>query len=70
MKLLPVIVMGIAVSASAATRMEDGSVLLSSEEVQKVEQYLRDIQAQAIISRDRVKELEFEVKLLKNGKCI
>ena len=69
MKLLPVIVMGIAVTATAATRFEDGSVLLAAEEVQQIGQYLRDIQAQAIISRDRVVELEAEVKAVRNAKC-
>ncbi len=69
MKLLPVIVMGVAVTATAATRMDDGSVLLTAEDVSKVEQYLREIQAEAIINRDRVKELEAQVKVIRNAKC-
>lgn len=70
MKLLPLVVMCMAVTATAATKFDDGSVLLTDEEVNKVNQYLRDIQAQAIVNRDRVAELEAEIKLVRNSKCL
>lgn len=70
MKALPILVLGIAVSATAAIKNEDGSLLLSPVEVEQTIQYIREMQTMAIIAQQRVEELEVENKLLKNRKCI
>jgi hypothetical protein len=69
MKALPIIALGVAVSAAAAIRNDDGSVLLSPADVEQTIQYIREVQAMAIISQQRVEELEAENKLLKQAKC-
>ncbi len=70
MKALPALALGVAVSAAAAVHNEDGSVLLTSEEVQNTIQYIREIQAVAIVNQQRVVQLENQVKLLKNTRCM
>lgn len=70
MKALPVIALGIAVSATAAIRNDDGSLLLSAGEVEQTIQYIREVQAMAIVAQSRVEELETENKLLKQAKCL
>ncbi len=70
MKALPILALGIAVSAAAAVHNEDGSLLLTPEEVQKTIQYIREIQAVAIVNQQKVVDLENQVKLLKNTRCM
>ena len=70
MKALPIFALGLAVSATAAIRNDDGSVLLSPTEVEQTIQYIREVQAMAIVAQSRVEELEAENKLLKQAKCI
>lgn len=70
MKALPILALGIAVSAAAAVQNEDGSLLLTPEEVQQTIQYIREIQAVAIVNQQKVVELENQVKLLKNTRCM
>lgn len=70
MKALAILALGIAVSAAAAVHNEDGSLLLSPEEVQQTIQYIREIQAVAIVSQQRIVELENELKLVKNSRCM
>ncbi len=69
MKALPIIALGVAVSAAAAIRNDDGSLLLSPAEVEQTIQYIREIQAVALVAQSRVEELEAENKLLKQAKC-
>ena len=70
MKTIFVLSLVLAVSAFAASRTEDGGLILSPEEVANTIRYIREIQADAIISHNRVIELENEIKLLKNSRCM
>jgi hypothetical protein len=60
----------VAVGAFAATKTEDGGLTLSPEEVDQTIRYIREVQATAIVSQRRIIELENEVKLLKNTRCM
>lgn len=70
MKALPIVILLVAISAIAAVRNDDGSLLLSPEEVQNTIQYIREIQASAIVNQQRIIELENELKLVKNSRCM
>lgn len=70
MKVIPVLALVVSASAFCATRTEDGGLLLTPDEVENTIQYIREIQAVAIVNQQRVIDLENEVKLLKNSKCL
>lgn len=70
MKVIFALAMVVALTAFAATKHEDGSLTLTPEEVDQTIQYIRATQAAAIISNQKVIELENEVKLLKNSRCM
>ena len=70
MKAIFALALVIAVGAFAATKHDDGSLTLSPEEVDQTIQYIRQIQASSIINHNRVIELENEIKLLKNSRCM
>lgn len=70
MKAIFALALVIAVGAFAATKHDDGSLTLSPEEIDQTVQYIRQIQASAIINHNRIIELENEIKLLKNSRCM
>lgn len=70
MKAIFALALVVAISAFAATKHDDGSLTLSPEEVDQTIQYIRQIQASSIINHNRVIELENEIKLLKNSRCM
>ncbi len=70
MKTIFVIALLASIGAYAATRTEDGGITLTPEETEQTIQYIRQIQATAIISQKRIIELENEVKLLRNTRCM
>jgi hypothetical protein len=70
MKVIFALAMVVAITAFAATKHEDGSLTLTPEEVDQTIQYIRATQAAAIISNEKVIELENQVKLLKNSRCM
>lgn len=70
MKAIFALALVIAISAFAATKHDDGSLTLSPEEIDQTVQYIRQIQASAIINHNRIIELENEIKLLKNSRCM
>lgn len=70
MRLLPVILAVLSLSTLAATRQPDGSLVLAPDEVDATIQYIREMQAVAIIQQQRADELEAELKLLKQAKCL
>lgn len=70
MKTVFVLALVLAASAYAATRTDDGGITLTPEEVEQTAKYIREIQAVAIINQRKVIELENEVKLLKNTRCM
>lgn len=70
MKAIFALALVVAISAFAATKHDDGSLTLSREEIDQTIQYIRQIQASAIINHNRIIELENEIKLLKNSRCM
>lgn len=70
MKALLCLAAGFAITATAAIRNDDGSMVLSAEEVANTIQYIRQIQASAIVNQQRIIELENELKLVKNSRCM
>ena len=70
MKAIFALALVIAVGAFAATKHDDGSLTLSPEEIDQTIQYIRQIQASAIINQNRIIELENEIKLIKNSRCM
>lgn len=70
MKAIFVLALMIAISAFAVTKTEDGGLILSPEEVNNTIRYIREVQADAIIKEQRIIELENEIKLIKNTRCM
>lgn len=70
MKALLLLASAVAITATAAIKNDDGSLLLSQEEVTNTIQYIREIQASAIVNQQRIIELENELKLVKNSRCM
>lgn len=70
MKAIFALGMVVALTAFAATKHDDGSLTLTPEEVQNTIQYIREIQAVAIVNQQKVTDLENQLKLLKNTRCM
>jgi hypothetical protein len=70
MRIIFALALVVAVSAYAVTKTEDGGLILSADEVNNTIRYIREVQAAAIINEQKVIELENEIKLLKNTRCM